>query len=85
MTNNITAFLADLGAVLPEDFESAIDDVLELVADDVSHLELVAPTQNLNMSYKKKTKPKAKASISDAGETICDQEPTSFPIHKRQS
>jgi len=35
------------------------------------------------MSYKKKTRPGAKASVSDDGETICDK-PTSFPIHRRQ-
>jgi len=84
MIDNITAFLAELEAVLPEDFKptTAVDDMLEVIADDVSHTELVAYPANQNLEYSSKMKPVAKASVSDDGEALSN--PSDFPLHRRR-
>ena len=83
MNNNIIDFLQSLGANIPENFETECDEALVLLADELSHSELVAPPAELNIEYPRKECPSTRNSISDSGEAFEDPEP--MPIHRRVS
>lgn len=81
--DNIKAFLADIGAVVPENFVTEIDDALMALASSMT-VELVQPPQNqLNVEY---TKNNASERVSYPGDdALCtlQAEAPAFPITKK--
>jgi len=82
--SGIAEFLKAVGAVVPEDFDTGVDDALLLLATDLSHSELVAvpATQNLEYSHCKADL-YARNSISDKGEALSI--PGAMPIHRNEA
>lgn len=80
--SGIMEFLKSVGAIVPTEFETDLDDALLLLADDLSHSELVANAPDQNIEYSpKRAKLPSKTSISDAGEPLSI--PGELPIHRR--
>lgn len=86
MNSGIIAFLKSVTAKVPESFETEpqieCDDVLTLLADELSHVELVNSSPSLNIEYSKNN-PATRISVSDSGLPLT--EPEEMPIHRRKS
>lgn len=79
--DNISAFLQDIGAIVPDNFSTEVDEALILIATDISSPELVSKSSAQNVEYSGKFG--VITSDSDHGEAAPTG--TKFPIHKRKS
>lgn len=89
VSEDIRQFLQDMGAEVPAEFTSDIDDALDALANSMAYLvgddassTIDAEASRLNVEYDR-VDPKLKVSTSEAPDELANSIADSFPIHKR--